>query len=209
MTDKIKLFLNHSTYNFISTTILLSLYLYFLLNHVLAIKSGDISPVVFIFIVMETIVIILLLTRKNVTEKTTDLKQIAVAIGTTLLPLILLPTTNVISEDTGNALIIIGGLLAIGAYLSLNNSFGVTPALREVKTKGLYKLVRHPMYLSYFFIYIGYLNLSFSVTNTMILIVLVIGLVTRIIFEEALLIKEPAYQAYSKQVKYKLFPYIF
>jgi protein-S-isoprenylcysteine O-methyltransferase Ste14 len=209
MTNKIELFLKHPAYNLVSTAILLSLYLYFLLNHVLAIKSGDISPVVFIFIVMETIVIILLLTRKNVTEKTTNLKQIAVAIGTTLLPLILLPTTNVISEGIGNTLIIIGGLLAIGAYLSLNNSFGVTPALREVKTKGLYKLVRHPMYLSYFFIYIGYLNLSFSVTNSMILIVLVIGLVTRIIFEEALLIKEPAYQAYSKQVKYKLFPYIF
>lgn len=209
MTNKIKYFLKHPAYNFISTAILLSLYLYFLINHVRAIQSDDISPVVFIFIVMETIVIILLLTRKKVTERTSDIKEISVAIGTTLLPLLLLPTTNVINENVGNALIIIGGLLAIGAYLSLNNSFGVTPALRSVKTKGLYKLVRHPMYLSYFFIYIGYLNLSFSTTNTMIFVVLAIGLVTRIIFEEALLIKEPAYQTYCKEVKYKLFPYIF
>jgi protein-S-isoprenylcysteine O-methyltransferase Ste14 len=209
MKDKIQFFVKHPAYNFFSTAVLLCLYLYFITNHVLAIRSGDISPSVLIFIVMETVVILLLLIRKKVTEKTNDIRQILVAIGTTLLPLIFNPNADVINTDIGNTLIIFGGLLAIGAYLSLNNSFGVTPALREVKTKGLYKLVRHPMYLSYLFIYVGYLNLAFSVLNTLIFVVLVIGLVTRIIFEESLLKKDPAYQAYSQKVKYKLFPYLF
>lgn len=209
MINKIHLFLRHPDYSLVSSAVLLSIYLYFLTNHILAIKSGVISPSVLIFVVMETIVILLILTRKKITEKTDDIKQIIVAIGTTLLPLLLSPTSTIINEDIGNALVIIGGLMAIGAYLSLNNSFGVTPALREVKTSGLYKLVRHPMYLSYFFIYIGYLNLAFSSLNILIFVALIIGLVTRIIFEESLLSKNSTYQAYSKQVKYKLFPYIF
>ena len=40
-------------------------------------------------------------------------------------------------------------VVSLGAFLSLGRSWGIIPANRGVKTGGLYRVVRHPIYASY------------------------------------------------------------
>ncbi len=42
----------------------------------------------------------------------------------------------------------VGSILTIMAVITLGRSIGILPANRGIKTKGLYGLVRHPMYFS-------------------------------------------------------------
>lgn len=185
------------------------LYVFFLYNHLLSIKAGEISSIVLIFVIMETIVIALLLLRKNPTDRTSEILPIFIAFVGTFLPLLLIPSQQVIDEQIGSIFITIGGILAIASYLSLNTSFGVTPALRSVKTTGLYQIIRHPMYLSYIIIYIGYLHLSFSLLNLTILILLLFCLFFRSFYEEKVLIQSPDYLNYTTKVKYRIIPFVY
>src|SRR4029077_5938055 len=51
------------------------------------------------------------------------------------------------SPDGGLVLVTAAALLSLASLLTLRRSFGVRPALRNLVTKGPYRLVRHPMYL--------------------------------------------------------------
>jgi protein-S-isoprenylcysteine O-methyltransferase Ste14 len=129
-------------------------------------------------------------------------------IAGTFLPLLLLPATLTLNLFFGKALLVLGGLLAILAYLSLNRSFGLVPAIREVKTRGLYKFVRHPMYSSYFVIYIGYLLVASSLYNFVIISALFFLLYKRSEYEEEILRTDKSYLLYTEKVPYKFFPKI-
>lgn len=199
----------HKFFNIVNNISLIFLYLYFLFNHVVAIKNGNISPMAIIIVAMETIVILLLVIRNNPVIRSSSTLAWGVAFCGTFLPLTLIPSGVILSAIVGNVLLITGGLLAITSYLSLNSSFGISPALRKVKTSGLYAVIRHTMYLSYYIIYLGYLNLSFSLYNLSVFIGLIIFITARIYFEEKLLMDNTGYQAYAKEVHYRVLPYIF
>jgi len=47
---------------------------------------------------------------------------------------------------TGASLIIVGNLIDVSGYATLFRSFSVVPEARELKTSGLYRIVRHPVY---------------------------------------------------------------
>src|SRR3954449_12836169 len=59
----------------------------------------------------------------------------------------------------GLVLVIVGACGSLAGLLSLGRYFGVRPALRGVATRGMYRVVRHPLYLSYVLADIG-LNLQ-------------------------------------------------
>jgi protein-S-isoprenylcysteine O-methyltransferase Ste14 len=50
----------------------------------------------------------------------------------------------------GASLIILGNALDLSGYATLFRSFSVLPEARELKTTGLYRFVRHPVYLGQF-----------------------------------------------------------
>ncbi len=205
----LKNIINHKFFNTFSTIVLLLLYFSFLYRHIIAIEAGSISSVALIFMAMETTVIALLLLRRDPVDRSTDTKSWAFALGGTFLPLLLIPSGVPLNLQLGNFLMALGGLLAIGSYLSLNTSFGVSPALRKVKTAGMYMFIRHPMYASYFILFTGYMCLSFSWLNLSIFIGMIICLIARIFFEEKILRKSADYLEYCTKVKYRIIPFIF
>jgi protein-S-isoprenylcysteine O-methyltransferase Ste14 len=157
---------------------------------------------------METLVILLLLIRTNPTKIIMSPTAWLYTVAGTFSPLLLLPATMTLNLFFGNFLMVLGGLIAIMSYLSLNRSFGLVPAVREVKTRGLYSFVRHPMYSSYFIIYIGYLFLAFSLYNFVIVITILFLLYKRAHYEEELLRTDMSYLSYIEKVPYRFFPNI-
>lgn len=96
--------------------------------------------------------------------------------------------------------------IAVAAKLSLNRSFGVGPANRGVKVGGAYAFVRHPMYFGYALVSATYLLLNPTAFNVSIYALTWMCNVGRIAREENWLMRDPAYRAYAKVVRFRLIP---
>jgi protein-S-isoprenylcysteine O-methyltransferase Ste14 len=113
---------------------------------------------------------------------------------------------NVASPAAGLALIFLAAGLSLVSLLTMGRLFGVRPALRGLVTRGPYKLVRHPIYLSYVIADIGY---NLQEWNSVTLLLVLIGwasLVYRIYAEERVISQDAGWPAYLAQVRYRLFP---
>lgn len=104
---------------------------------------------------------------------------------------------------------LLGVICASYSLLILGRSFGVVAANRGVRTRGAYRVVRHPAYASYLIVNIGYLlenptpfNLAVAALSTCFQIV-------RIIKEEEFLCQDPAYRTYQERVRYRLVPFLY
>src|SRR4030095_5085352 len=84
-------------------------------------------------------------------------------------------------------IVIVAACLSLASLLSLGRSFGIRPALRTLAMNGPYRLLRHPMYLSYVLADIGY-NLDEWNAGTVLLVLTGwVAMVYRIRAEEQLL----------------------
>jgi len=113
---------------------------------------------------------------------------------------------NVASPAAGLALVILAAGLSLVSLLTMGRLFGVRPAWRGLVTRGPYKLVRHPIYLSYVIADIGY---NLQEWNSVTLLLVLIGwasLVYRIYAEERVISQDAGWPAYLAQVRYRLFP---
>jgi protein-S-isoprenylcysteine O-methyltransferase Ste14 len=105
--------------------------------------------------------------------------------------------------------LIMGVVIHTAAKLSLRRSFGVVAASRGVKVKGMYRLVRHPMYAGYILSHLGYLLLAPSAWNLVIYLAVWSLLVARVFAEERYLLEDPDYRLYANRVAYRLLPGVF
>jgi protein-S-isoprenylcysteine O-methyltransferase Ste14 len=102
-----------------------------------------------------------------------------------------------------------GTLCAVASLLCLGRSFGLVAANRGIRVSGAYRLVRHPTYASYFIAQVGYLLESPSSWNLGLLLIALAAQLARIAKEEQILSADPAYQAYRRQVRYRLIPFVY
>ncbi|MCJ7601267.1 MAG: hypothetical protein MUO63_07145 [Desulfobulbaceae bacterium] len=130
------------------------------------------------------------------------------ALGGTLTPLLLRPYGNY-DFLVGSIIQYVGLSLQIVAILSLNRSFGIVPANRGIKTGGMYRVVRHPLYLTYFISLIGFFVNNFSFYNASILFANIIFQVVRVFKEEEFLIQDTDYMNYAEKTKWRIVPYMF
>lgn len=164
---------------------------------------------VFLIVVTETIVAIFLIIRRDPDEtRHTWQTWISTTCGT-LAPFLLRPIE--VTEDLlpGEILQLIGFILQIAALLSLNRSIGLLPAYRGVKSGGLYRWVRHPLYTAYVITYLGYWINNQSLNNAAVVLVGTAFLVMRIYYEEALLLKYADYTRYANRIRWRLIPSIW
>ena len=97
------------------------------------------------------------------------------------------------------------GMLAV-ALLSLRRSFAVVPANRGVRDGGLYRVVRHPVYISELVVCLGIVLSNPTLVNALIWLCECGVQFARACAEERLLGADPAYRAYRHQVRYRLIP---
>jgi protein-S-isoprenylcysteine O-methyltransferase Ste14 len=103
----------------------------------------------------------------------------------------------------------LGMILQLLGLLSLNRSFAIVPARRQIKTRGLYAFVRHPLYTSHIIAMTGYVLTNTTTSNLIVYAVGVASLFVRLIREEKHLALDPAYREYMNQVRYRLFPLVY
>jgi protein-S-isoprenylcysteine O-methyltransferase Ste14 len=162
-----------------------------------------------LFTASETAIAILFLVRSPEQTVSAEWVDWAVAIAGTFAPLMFRPAPSVIDAEVGSYLMFAGAAVQLAAALSLNRSFGIVAANRGIKTQGMYRLVRHPIYLSYLFSFTGYLMSYASSANALVCTVAIACLVTRVAREERHLLDDIAYREYTKQVKWRLVPYLY
>jgi protein-S-isoprenylcysteine O-methyltransferase Ste14 len=102
-----------------------------------------------------------------------------------------------------------GALCAVVSLVYLGRSFGLVAANRGVRTEGPYRLMRHPLYASYFLAYAAYTFENPSVQNAVVLLVVLSFQIVRIRTEEALLSDDAVYLRYCKRVRYRLIPRVW
>ncbi len=164
---------------------------------------------VLLIIITETIVAVLLLVRRDPDETRHTWQTWITTTGGTLAPFLLRPTD--VSEDLllGQILQVAGALLQLGALASLNRSLGLLPAHRGIKSGGLYRFVRHPLYTAYTITLAGYLVSNLSIYNTIIVIAGTAFMVMRIRCEEDLLRQYPVYASYADKTRWRLIPSVW
>ena len=99
--------------------------------------------------------------------------------------------------------------MVIAGKLSLGRSFGLMPANRGVVSSGLYRLVRHPIYLGYLITHSGFLAANPTVWNIVMLVGADIALMWRAVCEEQTLGKDAAYREYLQTVRWRVLPGVF
>jgi len=131
-----------------------------------------------------------------------------VAVGGTFAPLFLRPAAWGVFPPA-SIVIVLGTMLQIISLLSLNRSFAIVAAIREVKTTWMYRIVRHPLYASYFMVFGGYVLVNTTASNLLVYLIMMVFLCVRIFREERHLALDPAYRAYMLEVRYRLVPFVF
>ena len=100
------------------------------------------------------------------------------------------------------------GIVVLGK-LSLGRSFGLVPANRGIVCSGLYRFVRHPIYLGYLLTHVGFVAANPADWNLCILAAADIALMMRAVREERTLAEDPAYRDYMQRVRWRVVPGVF
>jgi protein-S-isoprenylcysteine O-methyltransferase Ste14 len=103
----------------------------------------------------------------------------------------------------------LGLMVVIGGKISLGRSFGLIPANRGIVSTGMYRLVRHPIYLGYLITHVGFLIANPTIWNAMTLVGADAALLIRAVCEEQTLAKDSAYQEYREHVRWRVVPGLF
>jgi len=110
------------------------------------------------------------------------------------------------SQVAGDTLVTLAAGLNLTSLHALGRWFGIRPALRGLATAGPYRIVRHPLYLSYFIADVGF-NLQLWNWGTLLMVGIGWGsLLLRIRAEECVLAQDPGWPAYAAAVRSRLVP---
>jgi protein-S-isoprenylcysteine O-methyltransferase Ste14 len=167
-------------------------------------------PQMLLLAAQEVLIIGLAVTRRRTVDVSRSWWDASIALVGTAAPLLQRSggfTTPAI-EAFGLVIQLAGAALALIATFSLGRSFGIIAANRGVKTGGLYRLVRHPLYGSYLFSYLGFFLGNLSLLNLLVIGFSFLCQYLRARSEEQVLLRDPAYQEYARRVRYRFIPFV-
>ena len=164
-----------------------------------------------LLVISESLAVFLILTRRFATTVSRRPFDWALSLIAVNAPLLVVPaaTSTFMPSQIVSALMVAGMILQISAKAVLWRSFGLIPANRGIKTKGPYRVVRHPMYAGYTLTHIGFLLGFPSLQNSLLYLATFAIEVARIFREELILNQDPLYRAYAARVRYRLLPGVF
>ena len=164
-----------------------------------------------LLVISESLAVFLILTRRIATTVSRHPFDWVLSLIAVTAPLLVVPaaTSTFMPSQIVSALMVAGMILQISAKAALWRSFGLIPANRGIKTKGPYRVVRHPMYAGYTLTHIGFLLGFPSLQNSLLYLATFAIEVARIFREESILNQDPLYRAYAARVRYRLLPGVF
>jgi len=119
------------------------------------------------------------------------------------------PSGPPLAIGISSGLILASNVFGAITVLNLGRSFGILIAMREVRTGGLYRVVRHPMYATDLLLRAGYIVSHFGWLNLVIVVASGLCYVYRALQEEKFLAEWPEYREYMARVRYRFVPGIW
>ena len=159
-------------------------------------------------LIVNLLMVTMYVARRDATAISESPATWILAFAGTCLPLAMRPTETIGFSALGTAIQLAGMVGIIASMMSLRRSFGIVPANRGIRTHGLYKLVRHPLYASELLVLLGIALVSPSPLNFGLFVGDCVLQLLRAAAEERLLSKDPVYFEYRARVKYQLIPLI-
>jgi protein-S-isoprenylcysteine O-methyltransferase Ste14 len=163
-----------------------------------------------LLLVGEALVVVLICLRRP--ASVVDRRPLArlVTVVSMTFPLLSKPAqvAPIIPEAVAAMLVGVGLLVVVAGKISLGYSFGLLPANRGVMDRGLYRIVRHPIYLGYLLTHVPFLAAHPSGWNVAVLLAGDAALIVRALYEEETLGRDPQYVRYCESVKWRLVPCI-
>ncbi len=161
---------------------------------------------VFGLLVVNTTFLVMYAARRDTAAVCLRATPWALAFCGSFLPLLMRPTGSGPTSGVGNVVQFLGLAAILAALLSLRRSFGIVPAHRGIRTTGMYRFVRHPLYAAELLALAGVALAHPSVRNTLLWIVELAVQLGRTSTEEAFLGTDPDYANYVARVRYRLLP---
>jgi protein-S-isoprenylcysteine O-methyltransferase Ste14 len=174
-------------------------------------KTGHVTGL--LLVASEALVVVLTVFRRSAGIVDRSVRARLLTLFATFGPPLVRPAAASIIPMTSEAVTIfisaVGLMIVIIGKVSLGRSFGLTPANRGIVCTGLYRFVRHPIYLGYLISHVGFLLANPLTWNLFVLVAADIALVMRARVEEETLAHDRAYRGYMQRVRFRLLPGLF
>ena len=159
----------------------------------------------------ELLVVVLTLARRRAHDIDRSWRVRLIAAVSIAGPFLLRPTSGIgpFLEVHTAPVACIGLAVVVVAKGALGRSFGLLPANRGVVSSGVYRVVRHPIYLGYLLTHVAFLTANPSWWNVVALGTADAALMVRASYEEMTLLRDPAYARYWQQVRWRVVPGVF
>ena len=159
----------------------------------------------------ETLVVVLTVFRRAASTVDRSLRARMLTMLSTLGPPLLVPGRAValLPEFWTVAISCAGLCIVIAAKMTLGRSFALLPANRGIVSTGLYKVVRHPIYMGYVITHLAFLAASPTLWNLTALLVADGALLARAVCEERTLALDEKYRNYQERVRWRVAPGLF
>ena len=173
------------------------------------VETGHITGL--LLLASEALVVAFTLVRRPAGAVDRTWKARTLTLFSTFCPPLLRPVavTALASESLTVMVSAVGLMIVVLGKLSLGRSFGLTPANRGVVCTGVYRYVRHPIYLGYLVTHVGFVTAYPAIWNLALLLAADVALMLRAICEERTLALDPAYRAYMARVRWRILPGVF
>ena len=164
-----------------------------------------------LLLVSEALVVVLTVMRRSAAAVDRSVRARLLTALSMLGPPLLQPAhvTALLPQLATVAASAIGLAIVIAGKVTLGRSFGLMPANRGVVSSGLYRLVRHPIYLGYLITHVAFLLATPSAWNVAALFAADAALLARAVCEEQTLSRDERYRAYQQTVRWRVCPGVF
>jgi protein-S-isoprenylcysteine O-methyltransferase Ste14 len=173
------------------------------------VKTGRVTGL--LLLVSEILVVVLTVMRRSAAVVDRSLRARVLTTVSMLGPSLLKPASVVaLMPQIATVGISAAGLaIVIAGKVTLGRSFGLMPANRGIVSSGVYRLVRHPIYMGYLVTHAAYLAAMPSAWNVAALVAADAALLARAVCEEQTLARDPRYREYQQVVRWRVCPGIF
>jgi protein-S-isoprenylcysteine O-methyltransferase Ste14 len=164
-----------------------------------------------LLLVSELLVVVLTVARRSAATVDRGIRARLLTAISMIGPPLLLPAqaAALMPQPFTVAVSAVGLAIVIAGKVTLGRSFGLMPANRGVVSSGVYRLVRHPIYLGYLITHVMFLAASPSVWNIAVLVIADVALLARAVCEEETLARDARYRAYQQTVRWRVCPGLF
>jgi protein-S-isoprenylcysteine O-methyltransferase Ste14 len=164
-----------------------------------------------LLLVSEALVVVLTVMRRSAAAVDRSMRARLLTALSMLGPPLLQPAhvAALLPQSLTVGLSAAGLAIVIAGKITLGRSFGLMPANRGVVSSGLYRIVRHPIYLGYLITHVAFLLATPSAWNVAALLAADAALLARAVCEEQTLSRDERYRTYQQTVRWRVCPGVF